>query len=297
MNKKPRIAFCFSWQARTLDQTYIFFKKNLFDAAKEQGFDYDVFCAVEDDEDVDKVNLLKPTKVEKIKSNDVEKIIINQHKTFMYEALNKKYCFIVQKNFKNFLQQLYKVWMSIMIKEDYQKDKKVNYSLVIRVRFDWPLFNKINFMKVLSEISDDSIICIEPKITYPYWRIFHISDCFFIGTDKSIQCLSNIFYQIEKCFYWHEISQPLYIFKYIFSNIKNWINRVNEYQKIIHFPLFFIWLAETYFYTVFTSELCYETYFNNNNIRIDKYKFSNILFRKDPESTQIHLFKKNKYEL
>jgi hypothetical protein len=36
MNNKPRIAFCFSGQARTLDQTYLFFQKNLFEAAKEQ---------------------------------------------------------------------------------------------------------------------------------------------------------------------------------------------------------------------------------------------------------------------
>ena len=83
ISNKPRIAFCFSWQARTLDQTYLFFQKNLFDAAKEQWFDYDVFCAVEDDEDVDKVNLLNPTKVEKIKSNDIERIILNKYKNFI----------------------------------------------------------------------------------------------------------------------------------------------------------------------------------------------------------------------
>ena len=86
---RPRIAFCFSWQARTLDQTYLFFQKNLFDAAKEQWFDYDVFCAVEDDEDADKVKLLNPTKIEKIKSGDVEKII--KKKTMkIYRGWTKK---------------------------------------------------------------------------------------------------------------------------------------------------------------------------------------------------------------
>ena len=136
MKKKWRIAFCFAWQARTLDQTYLFFQKNLFDAAKEQWFDYDVFCAVEDDEDVDKVRLLNPTIVEKIKSDDVA-IMINKR---YWKLINEDLPWNVLLDFDvvRFLQQVYKVGKTIGLASD-------DFCLVFKLRFDSFFFNKIKF--------------------------------------------------------------------------------------------------------------------------------------------------------
>ena len=112
MTNKPRIAFCFSWQARTLDQTYLFFQRNLFDAAKEQWFDYDIFCAVEDDEDVKKVDLLNPTKVEKIKSSKVRKIIDEKRGHFIEVEYPEKYGYVWRGiPVINMLQMFYKTWI------------------------------------------------------------------------------------------------------------------------------------------------------------------------------------------
>jgi hypothetical protein len=91
---KPRIAFCFSGQARTFDITYPYFKKNLFDAATEQGFEYDIFCAVEDDQDAQKIFIMNPQSYILIKSEEVERIISESHGSFINNQL-KKYCFYI----------------------------------------------------------------------------------------------------------------------------------------------------------------------------------------------------------
>lgn len=63
---------------------------------------FDVFCAVEDDDDLNKVKLLNPTKIEKIKSSEVERIINEKHWNFIKNWL-KNYWYVWEKWCKNFL--------------------------------------------------------------------------------------------------------------------------------------------------------------------------------------------------
>ena len=209
MSNKPRIAFCFSWQARTLDQTYIFFQKNLFDAAKEQWFDYDIFCAVEDDEDVDKVKLLNPTKVEKIKSSEVEKIISSKYKEFIEEKINKDYFWHQTSNDTviNALQQFYKIKKSIVLIWD------TAYDIVIRLRFDSLYLRKFNFLNIKSVLqNNNTIICNKIDYLNRSSKIFfwsnsrYIEDFHFIGNSKSIAYLKNIFDDFKFAFEWFEMN-------------------------------------------------------------------------------------------
>ena len=210
MNKKPRIAFCFSWQARTLDQTYLFFQKNLFDAAKEQWFDYDVFCVVEDDEDADKVNLLNPVKVEKIKSSDVEKKMsfkIDNDKNFKY----------IDCDYTRFLpwavqQQRYKIERSFIIKDNYKKDKSISYDIVFRLRYDAYFINKLDLRNIYSVIKKWKIICNKVwKFPNNFWSI---CDFYFIcGDGESSSLINNLFDR-----YW-KISRELISLKFLFVTI------------------------------------------------------------------------------
>ena len=184
---KPRIAFCFSWQARTLDQTYLFFQRNLIDAAKEQWFDYDVFCAVEDDEDVDKVNYLHPTKVEKIKSREVRKIIDEKYGDFIKTAFKTRYkwAFYSYESVVNALQQLFKKQISVnMVNSE-------TYDIIVMLRFDILFINKWNFKNIMEELRDSNcVICNSQPKDWIWWLLYAdtliIQDFFFIWSQCSI---------------------------------------------------------------------------------------------------------------
>ena len=197
MDKKPRIAFCFSWQARTLDQTYTFFQKNLFDAAKEQWFEYNVFCAVEDDEDVDKVNLLNPTKVEKIKSSEVEKLIEKKHGEFIRHELSN-YWYVWKDWCVKFLQQMYKI--------NFEHEKNLTYDIVFKLRFDCPFPRKLNFHEIYNDIHGKHIVlCNKQRMIPSLVFTTKIEDMYFILDDESSNILWNIFDDWKLCFKWHEI--------------------------------------------------------------------------------------------
>ncbi len=300
MNKKPRIAFCFSWQARTLDQTYLFFQRNLFDAAKEQQFDYDVFCAVEDDEDVDKVKLLNPTKVEKIKSSEVEKIIEKKHGEFIRTVFRTKYkwAYYTYEWIVNYLQQLYKVSKSIMLCNDFEQ-----YDIIVRLRFDTIFINQFNFTRIFKDLNMwNTIICnnidlniigikgVLWKLLKPTWQI---QDFFFFGDKKSMKTLSNIFDNFQECFKWFEVKK---IFKPIYY-LTNWLAKfvlwVNNNSK------FHIWSVPLQFwaYTIFVPEKAYFWYFKNHNIQVLKNRISIIILRKDITHSLINLLDKTEYEL
>jgi hypothetical protein len=294
MANKPRIAFCFSWQARTLDQTYLFFQRNLFDAAKEQWFDYDIFCAVEDDEDVDKVNLLNPTKIEKIKSSEVEKIIETKYGEFIRTAFRTKYkrAYYTYEKVVNYLQQIFKVSSSIKLCGNCER-----YVLIVRLRFDTIFINKLNFKSIVKNLKNRSIICNNQEDSSIFWKVCHstyeIQDFFFIWDSKSMKILWDIFENFEQCFMWHEV-KPL--FKPIYY-ISNWIWQfllfVNNNTKfhILSLP------KEFGAYMIFIPEKAYYEYFLWQNINVIKENISLILIRKFVKTSYIRLEDKTKYEL
>lgn len=298
MSKKPKIAFCFSWQARTLDQTYLFFQKNLFDAAIEQWFDYDVFCAVEDDEDVDKINLLNPTKVEKIKSTEIKKIIDKEYPN-NFEEFREKYWFIDLDwtYLVNNLQQFYKVQKSILLMKNFWENKKLNYDIVVRLRFDFIFFNKLNFIRISDVVKNWEILCNKYDTSKFFIKIWEINDFFFFWTEKSMLFLWSLFDNFLLALKWDEIRKSYKFIHNVFRKIKKFFIYVNS--RLWHWiiPIWEIRLIESCFYKLHTPELIYYKYFLIHEVPVIKTKFSYILVRKDVKKSEIKLELKNEYEL
>lgn len=304
MINKPRIAFCFSWQARTLDQTYLFFQRNLFDAAKEQWFDYDIFCAVEDNEDVDKVKLLNPTKVEKIKSSEVEKIIENKYWDFIKLEYKNKYWFFWNKWCINLLQQFYKISRSILIMQWYQEEHGLIYNLVFKLRFDTPFARKLNFNTIINTITDnkDVILCNKNKLIPSLRFITKIEDFYFITSNENSRILWNIFNNRKECFIWHEIKYKR-------------LNKLFEKLDSFFCPSYSLWgsiLSSpiNYIYSLFFIPFCPErewiNYIIYNWCKIDTKNYITIWLIKDERKykkldfrshSKKRMFKKWKYEL
>lgn len=276
MNKdKPRIAFCFSWQARTLDQTYLFFQKNLFDAAEEQWFEYDVFCAVEDDEDADKVNLLNPVKVEKIKSSEVEDRIplkIVNDKNFKY----------FDCDYARFLpwsvqQQWYKIVQSFIIKDEYKNDKKIKYDIVFRLRYDVYFINKINFWNISSVIKKWNIICNRFSKFPNNFR--SICDFYFICSDKdSSDLINNLFDKYDNLI--KKLVSLKFLFVTIVSKFILWILKID-------FNFHFLPdkvqsnLKLKYVFGLFVPEITLYKSFLSKNIKVLKTSIKIWLLRKN----------------
>lgn len=302
---KPRIAFCFSWQCRTLDQTYQIFQKNLFDAAKEQWFNYDVFCAVEDDEDIGKVELLNPTKIEKIKSSEVKKIIDEKWGNFIKSDYVEKYwCYW---NGGTMPQMFYKICKSIELKNQYKKEKNISYDIVFRLRFDCPFPRKLNFNNILYKIKDSNriVVCNRNKMIPAHKFIIKIEDFYFIMDDEASNILWDIFEKRDISFKWFEIKYRK------LHKIFVYINKIIDFfwKKMPIFGIIF-WLPFSYLYAIFfqpiSAEIVTLNYFKNMECKVDTETYITIWFIRDKKKykrllftthTKKWMFKKWKYEI
>jgi len=149
-NKTKTAALCFFGQARVLDICYPYIKKHILDPIGKNRKDYDIFCCVEDDEDVHKVNLLKPTKILKIKSKDVEKILKKEVDFLNKYNYRKFICGIVGKHnpFMNMFQQTYKKKLCYNLLENYLTKNNLKYKYLIRTRFDLLPIEKLDLRKI-----------------------------------------------------------------------------------------------------------------------------------------------------
>ena len=307
MTNKPRIAFCFSWQARTLDQTYLFFQRNLFDAAKEQWFDYDVFCAVEDDEDVDKAKLLNPTKVEKIKSSEVRKIIDEKWGSFIENEYSQKYGYSWKGTSVNILQQFYKICQSINLKNQYKNEKKISYDIVLKLRFDCPFPRKLNFDNILNRTRESKriVLCNRNKMIPSYKYLIKIEDFYFIMNDETSNILWDIFEKWDICFKWFEIKH-----KKLNSNFEKFEKKLIKMREKIPLRIVVLWIPFSYLYAVFfqpiSAENLFLNYFKNFGCEVNTDTYITVWFIRDKKNhktllfrthTKKWMFKKWKYEL
>lgn len=288
-----KIAFCFSWQARTLDQTYLFFKKNLFDAAKEQWFDYDVFCAVEDDKDIWKVQLLSPTKIFRIKSGNSYKTIKQKYRGLLYKEYNRNYMKILYTSDERLLnlQQLYKINESIKLKNQYEKEKNIKYNIVFKLRFDLIFKRKLNYKKILNKIVKDVIICNE-YVTLRN-KFYAVEDLYFIWNSDTIQQLSR-FYDL-----YDDIINWVKIWKYKFIYI---ISKILEYSVSLLNNIWFSYslqyrLSEKCKLSRYAPELLLWSFFYQYNIPLYKTTISVYIHRKDETKDIIIKRKKSEFEL
>lgn len=134
-------ALCFSGLAKNFELCYPYLKKNLLDNLG----DYDIFCCAEDDENVHKIDVLNPVKIEKIKSSDVDKII-SKELVALKSQNYKKFVFPETSGFnlRNVYQQIYKIKGAFKLLERYMKENNVSYRYFIRIRFDFLPIDNIN---------------------------------------------------------------------------------------------------------------------------------------------------------
>lgn len=174
---KKNVALCFSGQVKKFELCYPYIKKNLLDNLGS----YDVFCCAEDDADITKIEVLKPVKIEKINSSDVDKIIKEKIKLLNKDNY-KKYIFPQSSkfNFRNVFQQLFKIKGSFNLLEKYMEENRIQYNYFIRIRFDFlPLdpieITKYKFKKNDVIVPKIRLNSLEPKI--------QINDMFCIAKD------------------------------------------------------------------------------------------------------------------
>lgn len=300
LSSHSKIAFCFSWQARTLDQTYLFFQRNLFDAAKEQWFDYDVFCAVEDDEDADKVKLLNPTRVKKIKSSDVDKLIKEKYWKFLDENYLKKYMFATKSGrtthdyIYSILQQFYKISESIWIEKYYREEKKLRYEIVVRLRYDCVLLRKLNYKEILKTVRKWILICNESYFKNSLFDYRIINDFYFIWNSTNFDTIWKIFYDFEELLKWKELKHKK-IIQFI-DGCKNTITKINNMLwtwVIPVLPITFIWYL---FYKKISAESLYYKFFIKEWISVCLEKFSFFLLKSNFCDSIFSVEKPNVYE-
>ena len=144
MEKKKsvkNVAICFSGKVKHLDLCFPYIKKNLLNHLGT----YDIFCCAEDDKDLEKLKLLKPLKIEKVKSFDVDRLIKPEIKSI--DKQNYKTLIFPESfrfNIRNIYQQLYKINKSFQLLEDHMKKENVSYNYFIRIRFDMLPINTID---------------------------------------------------------------------------------------------------------------------------------------------------------
>ncbi len=285
-----------SFEKEKLILTGIDISETAINKAKKQGFDYDVFCAVEDDDDMEKVYLLNPTEITKVRSYEVEKIIKQQYGNFIETAFDTKYCFMNFSNnaILNLLHQCYKIQSCNTLKNEYSKLNNVEYNIVFRLRFDIFFFNKINFNSLLSDVSNNKIIC-NNWSSRKILSLLPIQDFFFIWNNENMDILSRCFNDFADIFRRNEIR---YLFKpiyYLFNainkfNVKLWyrINKLSHALGILNAYLFF---------KVYTAESCFYRHLKNNNINIKTTEISLIFIRKNIEKSFVFLKEKSSYEI
>ena len=309
---KKKIAFCFSWQARTLEQTYLLFKQNLFDVAKKQWFDFDIFCAVEDDADVEKVQLLQPLKIEKIKSHKVEQLIREKYEDFIttiyphqyWVAGFTKYCY-------NTLQQFYKVSKSMQLKANYEAEKDLSYDIVLKLRFDAPFPRPLNFRTILLELQqhNNSVICNQHKYSKLTKRVGaeSIDDIYFIMDSTASTLLANIFNDWLKCFVGKEITKYVKLhrlFNIIFKRNQISVTHAKtryKNKRILAYILVLKLYTVIFFYTKFfirqDTERWFLSFFETSECKIVRSQISIRIIKESVFYSVKGLFKKTKYEL
>ena len=173
--KVKNVALCFSGMVKNLELCYPYIKKNLLD----QIGSYDIFCCAEDDSNLKKIKLLKPTKTKKIKSSEVNKIIKDELRSLNKQ--NYKTSIFPESfrfNLRNVYQQLYKINQSFELLEKYMEEKNISYKYFIRIRFD---FLPLDVLRLEDfKIKKNEVVV--PKIKIPHPEDM-FNDMFYITKD------------------------------------------------------------------------------------------------------------------
>jgi len=288
-NKSKRtknVALCFSGQVKNLELCYPYIKKNLLDHIGS----YDVFCCAEDDENLKKIKLLKPTKTKKIKSSEVDKIIKDEIKALHKQ--NYKTSIFPESfrfNLRNIYQQLYKINQSFELLEKHMEEENVNYNYFIRIRFD---FLPLEVIKLEDfKIKKKEIVVPGIKISHPK-DLFN--DMFYITKDfDTFRSCCSLYYNFKKTIEQKLSIKLTFSQKLYFLLERNYgsfffflFKKLNKKQR--KFPRYFLGLTLLFpnmFYKEFKAKNKYGNervffyYLKSEKIKIKKKKIDFIIVR------------------
>ena len=176
-----KIAACFSGRIRNFEDTFPYFKKNLFDK-----YDVDTFFFGSPNKNGLHQNLCEFKKLYKPK-----KIIINNHD--YYNKLDSEY---------KFGGPISKMWCNIYnsnkLREQYEEENNFKYDYVFRIRPDFFFIRRLKNIGInLCEIDDNSIM-IPYKWNFPEIHPMGKSDIIAMGTSISMSKYANLFKNINK---------------------------------------------------------------------------------------------------
>lgn len=207
-----KIALCFSGQPRDIDFNYQIYKENVIDQN-----DVDVFVHTWWDPNNLSHNSIIPDRVHKTFSPDAiekikelykpKKILVEQPKTWnkVYDMSEKgfKECVgwaqqaeggieAVKKYYGNVANSMfYSIMMSNLLKEQYSVETGTDYDIVIRTRFDFAPYGKIDFNSL--RLNPEDIVCHHtPGLPY---GIAH--DWFAFGTTVSMNVYCGVYNHIH----------------------------------------------------------------------------------------------------
>jgi len=226
--KDKKIAICFSGHTRNLNITYLNFVKNLINPLNADIFihTWDTLGMQKNRQDsvgigysdmpvtkeiLDIINKLNPK--EYMVENFLNKInnFNIPNKIYMYGApVNNNGIINSTARPENIISQLYSIYKSFFILEEYQKKNNIKYDIVIKTRFDFNIESKISKNNIETLLNNDNIIytlnknkssssfdnCKKCKIEYHSGEHDSIiSDLFIFGKYNEMKKYMNLYNQ------------------------------------------------------------------------------------------------------
>jgi hypothetical protein len=174
--KDKKIAICFSGHARNLNKTYINFIKNLIKPLNADIFihTWDTLGAQKNRGDsvgigysdipinkeiLNIINKLNPkTYIIENFSNKINNFNIPSE-VYMYGApVNNNGVVNSTARPENIISQLYSIYKSFSLLEDYEKENKIKYDIVIKTRFDFNIESRISKNNIQNLLNNENIL-------------------------------------------------------------------------------------------------------------------------------------------
>jgi hypothetical protein len=176
-----KIAVCFSGKTRNFEDTYPYFKKNLFDK-----FDTDVFVYGVPNKNGYEQNLNKLVELYSPK-----KIILNDEK--YYKNIKEKYNFNIP-----FIQMWHNIYNANKLRETYEDKGKFKYDYVFRLRFDCFFLSSLEQCEINLNDIDHYSVAIPHKWNFSNVHQLAKSDVFAIGTSLSMTKYCELYEKFDE---------------------------------------------------------------------------------------------------
>jgi len=194
-----KIALCFSGGIRNLKENYSSIKKSLLDPLKPDVFIHGWYFKVDELKNTHKMYRGKETEIDEVFSLlHPKKIKLEVYDKFKEEELGKMFKVKeVQSKYQdntrlselypNTVGMFWSIYQANLLKQQYEKDNKFKYDIVIRVRPDFEFFTELN-LQVLKLVEKNTLLM--PLDNYAF--ITQQCDKFAISDSETMDYYSSL---------------------------------------------------------------------------------------------------------